>query len=323
MRHAWMLVFFVTAVWSGAEAAPYLDDTVQDQWFTGPLVAPSPAMTKAGVFAIEPYAIYADNTGAYNNGWEHYSVSNDLNQLQSETLLKYSITDRLSVQALPSFNYAWNGLTNSNGADLGMGDLPVELQYRINDENRKTGSPSVTVGLGMTFPTGDYNNLSNPLNGFGSGAYTLKEELLFQSLFDTWGGHPMRVRWYGDVYEPLGNVPVQNISVYETSQGFQGKANPGLTADWGIGIEYGLTQRWALALDLVQDYAAGFRLSGSNVAGNPANAHSGSSTSIALAPAIEYNFSSRTGLIFGVEFSAAGRNTPSYIAPQIALTVAF
>ena len=57
--------------------------------------------------------------------------------------------------------------------------------------------------------------------------------------------------------------------------------------------------------------------------GNPVNTTSGSSTSIALAPAIEYNFTSRVGLIAGVEFSVAGRNTPSYIAPQVALTMAF
>ena len=175
----------------------------------------------------------------------------------------------------------------------------------------------------MTFPTGYYDNLSNPLTGFGGGAYTLKEELLFQSLFGTWGDHPMRVRVYGDLFEPLGDVSVQNVSVYGTSYGFQGQANPGLAADWGIGVEYGLNQRWVLALDLVQNYAAGFRLNGTNLSGNPANVKSGSSTSIALAPAIEYNFSSRVGLIAGVEFSAAGRNTPSYIAPQIALSMAF
>ena len=323
MKHAWIFVFVVAASWSPAEAAPYLDDTVQGQWFTGSLEAPSPALPNAGILAIEPYAIYTGDTGAFNSGWGHYSVPNNLNQLESETLLKYSITDRLSVQALPSFNYAWNGLYNSSGTDLGMGDLQTEVQYRIIDGNHKTGSPSVTLGLGMTFPTGDYNNLSNPLNGFGAGAYKVQEELLFQSLFDTWRDHPMRVRVWGDLYEPVGDVPVQNISVYGTSPGFHGQANPGLAADWGIGVEYGLNQRWVLALDLVQNYAVGFRLNGTNVAGNAVNANSGSSTSIALAPAIEYNFSSRVGLIAGVEFSAAGRNTPSYIAPQIALSMAF
>jgi len=319
--HAWILIFLAWVVWSRAEAAPYVDDTVQDQWFTGSLVAPSPALTKAGIFAIEPYAIYTGNTGAYNSGWGHHSVPNDINQIESLTLLKYSITDRLTVQALPSFNHAWNGLTNSNG--LGAGDLPVELQYRINDENRKTGFPMVTVSLGATFPTGQYSNLRNASSGFGSGAYTLNQEVLLQSMFNGWGGHPVRVRLYGDIRESLGNVSVKNVSVYQTSQGFIGQAKPGLTADWGIGVEYGLSQRWALALDLAQNYGGGFRLHGIDATGNFMRTNHATSTSVVVAPAIEYNFSSRAGLVVGVEFSAAGRNSASYIAPQIALSLAF
>ncbi len=115
VKQAWILVVLVVASWSRAEAAPYFDDTVKDQWFTGSLESPSPALTKAGVVAVEPYAIYTGNTGAYNNAWGHYSVPNDVNQMQSLTLLKYGITDRLSIQAVPTFNYAWNGLTTSNG----------------------------------------------------------------------------------------------------------------------------------------------------------------------------------------------------------------
>ena len=73
---------------SRAEAATdYVIDegTVQDQWFTGSLEAPSPALTKAGIFAIGPLRHLARvNTGAYgNSGWAHYSVpQNNLNQLQ-------------------------------------------------------------------------------------------------------------------------------------------------------------------------------------------------------------------------------------------------
>jgi len=323
MKRLWVLAFVFLAGASRAEAGSYVDDPVQNQWFTGSLEAPSPALSKAGVVSIEPYAIYTRDTGAYDSGWGHYSVPNNVNQLQSETLFKYGITDQLSVQTLPSFSQAWNGLASSSPTSVGIGDLPIEFQYRVHDGDPRTGFPSVTFGLGMTFPTGAYDNLSNPLAGFGAGAYVLKEELLFQSLFATPGGYPMRVRVYGDVYEPLGDASVRNASVYGTNYGFRGQANPGLSADWGIGVEYGLNQRWVLALDLVQNYAAGFRLNGTDIVGNSANANGHASTIIALAPAIEYNFTSSVGLIAGVEFSAAGRNTPSYIAPQIALTMAF
>jgi hypothetical protein len=174
----------------------------------------------------------------------------------------------------------------------------------------------------MNFPTGDYDRLSRPLNGLGTGAFTAKEGILFQSLFDTWGDHPMRLRFFGDAYEPLADVSIHDASVYGTSQGFQGQAAPGVSAV-GLGIEYGLNQRWVLALDLVQNFANGFRVNGMDAVGSVVHTNGGSSASFALAPAIEYNLSGSLGIIAGVAFSAAGRNTSSYIAPQIAISKAF
>ena len=216
-RVGWALLALAAAASMSRNAsAQTADDTVANQWFTGSLEAPSPALSKAGGIAIEPYAIYTGNTGAYNGGGGHYSVSHDLNQAQSVTLLEYGITDRLSIQALPSFAYSWNDQTTSNG--VGAGDLPLDLKYRFIDQNDKTGSPSVTVDLGMNFPIGAYDRLSTQLDGLGTGAYTAKEGLLLQSLFDTWGDHPMRLRLFGAAYEPLANVTVHDVSVYGTAQ---------------------------------------------------------------------------------------------------------
>ena len=37
VKRAWIFLLLVAVGWSRAEAAPYVDDTVQDQWFTGSL----------------------------------------------------------------------------------------------------------------------------------------------------------------------------------------------------------------------------------------------------------------------------------------------
>ncbi len=271
--------------------------------------------------AVEPYVIYQGNTGAFTGDWGRTSVSHPLDQVESLTVLKYAITNRLSVEALPSLSNLWTDQTTSSGVKFG--DLPVELEYRFNDENRKTGAPSVTVAVGMSFPTGAYQYLQTPLAGVGSGAFTAKEGILLQSLFDTWGNHPMRVRLFAAAYEPLGSVSLHDSSSYGTVQGFQGYATPGISFNTGIGVEYGLNQRWVLALDAVMNFNTGFSLAGSNADGSPLNVSSISSTSFALAPALEYNFNSSVGIIVGVQFSVAGQNTPSYIAPQIALSMAF
>ena len=196
------------------------DAAVQAQWFTGSLEAPSPALPAAGIIAIEPYFVYTSYNGSYDNSGTRHSIPNGADVFTEETVLKYALTDRLSVEALPSFSRN----LNNHDSYTGIGDLPVEAEYRFNDEDNKTGFPSITASLGMTLPTGHFDHLNTSLDGFGSGVYSAKEGILFQSLFDTWGHHPMRLRFYGAAYEPISNVSVHDNSVYGTSQGFQGTA---------------------------------------------------------------------------------------------------
>jgi hypothetical protein len=320
MRRIATILSAAALFWSGSVYAQTIagDAAVQAQWFTGSLEAPSPAVPVAGLFEFEPYAIFQFNSGAFGSHGGHYSVPNDITQFQSVNVLKYGITDRLSIEALPTFAHVWNDTANVTG----VADLPVELEYRFNDENNKTGFPSFTASLGMTFPTGAYENLRTPIDGLGSGAYTLKEGILAQSLFDSWGHHPVRFRFYAEAFEPVANASVNGISSYGTDGGFAGHAMPGLSSVVGIGAGWAIDQRWVLAFDLVQNFANGARLRGVDGSG-ASNTKAPASQSTAIAPAVEYNWSDSIGVIAGVEFTVAGRNTSSYVAPQIALAMAF
>jgi hypothetical protein len=324
MRYLSALICTVTVFFSGPTLAQEIagDASVQAQWFTGSLEAPSPALPKAGIFATEPYFIYSSNTGSYDNGGTHHSTGNDGNQFQTIALLKYALTDRISIQAIPSVVQSWNKQSSATG----IGDLPVEVDYRFNDENNMTGFPSVTASFGVNLPIGHYERLHpslNGLDGLGSGSYTLKQGLLAQSLFDTWGNHPVRLRFYGEAFEPVANVPVQGVSVYGSDQGFSGHATPGFVSELGIGGGIGLDQQWVLALDLVQHFSGGSHLLGTEVGGPLVNTKAPGSAATAVAPAVEYNLSDTLGIIAGVEFSVAGRNSASYVAPQIAVSMAF
>ncbi len=309
----------IAAAGAGSANAQQPDSAAQSQWFTGSLIAPSPALSTAGGFEVEPYLVYTGNTGSYAGNWSHHSGAHDLNEAQSETLVEYGITDRLSIQAVPSFGALWTGQNSSFGA----GDLPVELKYRFIDENVATGAPSVTVFFGMSFPLGDYDRLTIPGVGQGSGAFTAHEGVLLQSLFDTRGDHPLRLRLYADAFEPVADASVRDISVYGTAQGFHGHATPGFAADTGLGVEYGLSQRWVLALDLVQNYSNTTLVSGAIGSAAFTTSKEPASMAFSLAPAVEYNFSGSVGVIVGVQFSVAGRNTSSYVAPQIAVSASF
>lgn len=313
------MLLALSGVPAGALAQVPGDAAVQAQWFTGSLEAPSPALPKAGLLAIEPYLVYQDNTGYYDDGGSHHASQDDARQVDSITVFKYGISDRLSIEALPTFVHVWQDQSRVTG----VADLPVELEYRFNDENNKTGFPSVTAAAGITFPAGHYDHLSTPLEGLGTGAYTGKLGILLQSLFAGPGDHPVRLRFYGAAFEPLGGVTVRGISVYGTGAGFRGTVKPGFAAEMGIGAGYGIDRRWVLALDLVQSFANSSHLHGINENAQFVSTTSSSTAQTSVAPALEYNFSGRVGVIAGVECSVAGRNSAAFVAPQIALSMVF
>jgi hypothetical protein len=117
---------------------------------------------------------------------------------------------------------------------------------------------------------------------------------------------------------------VNDMSVYGTDAGFSGHARPG--DSWSITLagEYSVTRNWVLALDLLYQHNDRTNLSG--VDGDPGVAvreHSPTSWRFGLAPAIEYNFSSRVGVIVGARWFAAGRNTEASFTPVAAINMVY
>ena len=295
--------------------------TVSNQWFTGSLVSPSPALPVAGLVAIEPYDIVTLNTGSYDARGNHHGGSNNPRSNTELSLLEYSITKRLSIETIPVGTYAWNSKTTSHGEEIA--DLPVDLKYRVLDQNTVTGAPSVTFDLGMEFPTGPHDQLATGLDGAGGGSFNLRQGITLQSLFDTWGNHPLRIRVWEQFQLPLTHPSVKDVSVYGTGAGFNGTAHPGDQWAAGISPEYAINQRWLLATDIVYSYADGSRVRGEDAFGGNVNFSSGSSKNWSFAPAVEYNWSWQYGVIAGVQYTLAGHNTSSYVAPQIALNMVF
>jgi hypothetical protein len=316
---AWLFAVIVATNCSTAFAQTASDAAVQGQWFTGSLEAPSPSLSKSGALLLKSYAIYTNDTGSYDPSGDRRSSLDDTNQVATKIVLKYALTDRLTFQAIPSFAHAWN----SQSSATGLTDLPVELEYRFNEENIHNGMPSVTASFGAGVPIGRFDRLSTSIGGFGTGAWTLKQGLLLQSLFDTPGDHPVRLRLYATAIEPLEDVSVQDASVYHSSSGFVGHARPGFASQYGLGGGYCLDQRWVLAIDVVRNNAKGFLLTGLDAAGDSQFARSLNSSNLVLASAVEYNWSGHLGVIAGVEYSAAGRNASSFYAPQVALSMSF
>jgi len=141
--------------------------------------------------------------------------------------------------------------------------------------------------------------------------------------------HSSAANWTGI---PLSSACPATATSCSFSRAWSGKTQ--------IGMEYSLTKHWVPAFDFVignyggqnkYNGAAEQGIVGFTAAGAPIAGVIGGTRSYAVDPALEYNFTGNTGIIFGVEVTVGGTNSGyamgnfinhnngSYIAPQIAL----
>ncbi len=307
-------------LWAGAaragqaEALPNSDLGI-DPFYTGSLLSPSPAVPKAGLYAFEPYVIQTFNPGKYSPRGGLAPVTDATSSTATLTLIKYGITDHLSIELLPQSQINEDRLGFNSGSQVG--DLPIELEYRFLDQDKKTGKPSITFSAGVDVPTGRYQNLYSGVDGQGAGTYRARLGLLAQSLLYGQSQHPVRVRVWLNGAVPLGSVPISNISSFGTSFGFQGIGYSGISGTTGVSVEYSITQRLVFSND-IQLAAGRSSVATGFTGGTSTYLRGGTFDDLQLAPAFEYNFNDYFGIIAGCAFSVEGHNTSQVIQPQIA-----
>ena len=298
-----------------ATAEEASDDTIlKAQWWTGPLVAPSPAPFAEGVFAMEPYFLDKRGDGAFDNNGTLHSSPPGGDQLRSFVSLQYGVTGDLGVQIVPAIAHSLNG-----SAATGLGDLPVRVKYRVFHGHAGFWHPQFNLVAGITLPVGRYENLRKFSDGFGSGAVMAMQQVMLQSVFVT-DGHANRMRLWGTVSEPLNSVRLHGVSTYGTAAGFDGTAVLGDTGEIGIADEFAIDRRWVLALDVVQDFGKGTHLRAQGYTGAMLDV---ATSGFSMAPAVEYNISQSIGVIAGAQISTYGRNSSSTVIPQVAVNMFF
>jgi hypothetical protein len=313
------------AVFASAPAVP--DDAAReslaDAWWTGPLLAPNASTFPAGHALIETYVFDVNSNGQFGTGGHHEPASGG-HEIGSLTYLIYGVTDRVSVGLLPRFTYD-EPAGAANSSSPGVGDLGAQLQVGLTSFHEGSIVPATAVVLGETFPTGRYDALVNPADGFGAGVYSTSLSWYSQDYLWLPTGRILRVR-LDLTYAISSSASLRDQSVYGTPLGFRGRAWPGDSFTADAAAEYSLTRNWVLASDLVWVHNASTRLAGSEPAPGGAaflDTQSGSSEYLAVAPAVEYNFSSRVGVIFGARIFVAGRNTGSSVTTAAAINMAF
>lgn len=285
---------------SAQSAAP---QSLDDAWWTGPMLANSAHTMPQGHMLIESYLYDA--------------ISGRTNSVNSLTYLLYGVTDRLTLGLVPTAGYnSVRGGPDSSGVQLG--DTQLRAQYGLTSLDAARGIPDLAIALIETVPTGRYDRLgARASNGFGNGAYTTALAFYSQMVFWMPNGRLLRTRL--DLSQSISRrTSVEDASVYGTGMGFRGHARPGNAFSADAAFEYSLTRSWVVALDVIYNHGNEAIARGSQN-GQSVVLNSSTSDSLGFAPAVEYSWTPTIGVLAGVRVIPKGHNTPASITPAIAI----
>jgi len=299
MQRAWSAVLALSVLATSPSGG---QQSLGDAWWTGSVQAAGAATLPAGHVLFEPYV---------------YDVIADHSQtFTSRTYVIYGLVDRVSVGVIPIVGYdAVSGAPSSSR--VGFEDLTAQAQYRLTQFHVGSWVPTTSVLVQETFPTAKYDRLGDrPSDGFGAGTYTTTLALYSQTFFWMPNGRILRARL--DVQQTVlsTRVPIADASVYGTTAGFRGHADPGASTFIDLAGEYSVTRHWVLALDANYGWNGDTR-----VVGGGTIRHTGSSEAVGFTPAVEYNWNAGVGIIVGARAIEIGRNTARTVTPVVALNV--
>jgi hypothetical protein len=288
---------------------------LDEAWWTGPLLASGASTLPKGHALIEPYLFDAKPYGRFGADGKRRSAPDEDN-IGSSAYLLYGVTDTLTAGFIPHLGYRRAGGRWSQG--LGVGDVTAQVQYRLTQYKEGGRVPTISVMLQENLPIGRHDRLDErPNDGFGSGAYATTLGVNSQHYFWMPNGRILRTR-LNVAYTRAGDAKVRGASVYGTAKGFAGKARPGDTLLANLAFEYSVTRNWVAALDVAWQRDAATEVAGV-LDGAAVQRRYPVSQALILAPAVEYNFTPKVGVIVGARIVPAGRNVTASVTPAVAV----
>jgi hypothetical protein len=320
-----LLLAIAASAQVAAQDDPPASDTYrqsrEDAWWTGPILAAGANTLPKGHTLIEPYVFDSISRGRYDDDGKRQDTPRRHSH-GSLTYMLYGLVDDFTVGVIPRFGYndVSDGLDSSG---IRPGDFSIQGTYRLMQFREGSRTPTMSVVLQETLPTGQYEKLGDrPADGLGSGAYTTTLSLNSQYFLWMPNGRIVRTR-LNLSYSMSDIVSIEDVSVYGTSNGFRGRAKPGRSFIVDSAWEYSLTRNWVLALDVAYQHDTSTTLSGFDSQAARIEKDFGSSEVFTLAPAVEFNWSGKMGVIVGSVLTVAGRNTSASIAPVMAVNMVF
>src|SRR4029453_12810016 len=110
-------------------APPPVRQSLDDAWWTGPMLAPSAATLPRGHFLVEPYLYDVIVQGRFDSDGVRRSAPHS-SGFGSLTALLYGVANKVSMGLIGIAGYnTVNGSPSSSG--VGVGDITLQAQYRL------------------------------------------------------------------------------------------------------------------------------------------------------------------------------------------------
>lgn len=293
----------------------------RDVNFTGPLVTSAPPLPE-GLFVIEPYLVNTQVVGYYDDKRDRHDIDGMPDGWNIVVPMQYGVTGRLTLGATLSAGLA---TTVDGGRSFEIGDTGLSLSYLLAKSDGPHAA-ALAVAIRQNVATGAYDRLDREglAEATGSGAPTTRLALYGQSYFLP--DRNLRARVNLSWRVPGTRSSIDGVSAYGTPSGFSGHAELGSAFQAALGVEYSFNPNWVLAADFLYERDRGSSVRGTVAADGDTTRYQRDITAWwrqSVAPAVEYHWSDRVGLIAGALVSFNGRNSAAIVSPQIALNMAF
>lgn len=293
-------------------------ELISSPWMTGPLLAPPGRTIPEGHTNWEPYLFSNKILGHYDNDW-NVTDAPGIIATTPTMVLTQGLTKHLDLQGIVP--YTFNSYKNFSYS--GFNDVQLILGMQALTATSDWWHPDFRLALGESFPAGKFDHIDPSNFGTdvtGAGSYQTTLDGILQNIIQL---NNRFLRWRLSVaYTVPTSVHIAGFTSYGGGIGTNGTVDPGNVLSVDAGFEYTLTQNWVPALDITYTNADPMTFRGTpgvTPSGKVAPIGRKRSVFYTLAPAMEYNFSEKLGVIAGVWFSVAGRNAADFVAGVIAI----
>lgn len=314
-----MQIFILHSPLIGFTSSPdMIHMTPTDPWFTGPLLTPTTNVVPKGHYNIQPYLFFTNTYGNYNADWENRSVTH-LFTGSFVLDIHFGLSKICDFQFTPLVLYKHREDIHT----WAIGDIPISLGFQLY--KAVPAGPTIKLRLLASLPTGKYQDLSMDKHGLdagGLGGYFPGIALVIGRTFQMGCSQFLATRLSLRYHFPTP-VHVKGLNSYGGLPHTRGKVFPGQFFISLLGLEWSFTQHFVLACDLEYTHInkTRFKRDKDYLHDFPHLINTVAKEQISIAPAIEYNFNQRLGIIAGCWFTIAGRNTPAFVSGIVSLNI--